>query len=171
MRVAVSNSGPLIHLTLAGLLDYVFKLFDLIIIPPQVYDEIIIKGKEQGHSDAYILERAIKNKKIQVRTVKQSNSTITSFKLHEAEINAILLSLQSNTDTILLDDEEARIYARKLGIRVSGTLGILIKLFKDDYFGKSKALQYLKKINEIMYLSSDVYCYVEKIIEEITFLK
>ena len=58
MRVAVSNSGPLIHLTLAGLLDLVFELFDLIIIPPQVYEEIIVKGKEQNHSDAYILERA-----------------------------------------------------------------------------------------------------------------
>ena len=166
MRVAVSNSGPLIHLTLAGLLDYVFELFDLIIIPPQVYDEIITKGKEQGHSDAYLLESAIKKEKIKVRTVKKSNSIITSFKLHEAEINAILLALQSNIDTILLDDEEARIYARKLGIRVSGTLGILIKLFKSEFFDKSKALQYLKKINDIMYLSSDVYCYVEKIIEE-----
>ena len=166
MRVAVSNSGPLIHLTLAGLLDYVFELFDLIIIPPQVYDEIIVKGKEQGHSDAYILENAIKNEKIQVRTVKKSNDMISSIKLHEAEINAILLVIQSNTDTILLDDEEARIYARKLGIRVSGTLGILIRLFKYKLFGKSEALQYLKKVNEIMYLSSDVYCYVEKIIEE-----
>jgi predicted nucleic acid-binding protein len=166
MRVAVSNSGPLIHLTLAGLLDYVFELFDLIIIPPQVYDEIIVKGKEQGHSDAYILERAIKNEKIKVRTVKKSNDMISSIKLHEAEINAILLAIQSNTDTIFLDDEEARIYARKLGIRVSGTLGILIRLFKYKLFGKSEALQYLKKVNEIMYLSSDVYCYVEKIIEE-----
>ena len=162
----MSNSGPLIHLTLAGLLDYVFELFDLIIIPPQVYDEIIVKGKEQGHSDAYILERAIKNEKIKVRTVKKSNDMISSIKLHEAEINAILLVMQSNTDTILLDDEEARIYARKLGIRVSGTLGILIRLFKYKLFGKSEALQYLKKVNEIMYLSSDVYCYVEKIIEE-----
>jgi len=166
MRVAVSNSGPLIHLTLAGLLDYVFELFDLIIIPPQVYDEIIVKGKEQGHSDAYILERAIKNEKIKVKTVKKSNDMISSIKLHEAEINAILLVIQSNTDTILLDDEEARIYARKLGIRVSGTLGILIRLFKNKLFEKSEAVQYLRKVNEIMYLSSDVYCYIEKIIEE-----
>ncbi|MHA1106490.1 MAG: hypothetical protein ACTSPN_12350 [Promethearchaeota archaeon] len=171
MRVAVSNSGPLIHLTLAGLLDHVFELFDLIIIPPQVYEEIIVKGKEQGHSDAFVLERAINNEKIEVRTIKESNSKITSIKLHEAEIQAILLSLQSNTDNILLDDEEARIFARKLGIRVSGTLGILIKLVKHEFFGKPKALQYLKKINEIMYLSSDVYCYVEKIIEDSTFLK
>jgi len=165
MRIAVSNSGPLIHLTLAGLLDFVFELFDLIIIPPQVYDEIILKGKEQNQSDAYILERAINNKNIKVEVVKKSNKTITSSKLHEAEIEAILLSLQASVEVILLDDEEARIFGRRLGIRVSGTLGILIKLFRRGFFGLDKALLYLKKINEVMYLSSDVYCYVENIIK------
>jgi len=168
MRIAVSNSGPLIHLTLAGLLDLVFELFDLIIIPPQVYDEIIVKGKEQNHSDAYILERAINNKKIKVEVAKKSNKIITSSKLHEAEIETIILSLQSNVETILLDDEEARIFARRLGIRVSGTLGILIDLYRHEFFGLEEAMQYLKKINEVMYLSSDVYCYVEKIIKELT---
>ena len=167
MRVAVSNSGPLIHLTLAGLLEYVFELFDLIIIPPQVYDEIIVKGKEQNHSDAYILEQAINNKQIKVEAVKKSDKKITSSKLHVAEIESILLSLQSSVEIILLDDEEARIFARRLGIKVSGTLGILIKLFRRGFFGLDEALQYLIKINEVMFLSSDVYCYVEKIIKEI----
>ena len=168
MRVAVSNSGPLIHLTLAGLLDFVFELFDLIIIPPRVYDEIIVKGKEENHSDAYILERAINNKNIKVEAVKKSNETIISSKLHEAEIESIILTLQSNVEIILLDDEEARIFARRLGIRVSGTLGILIDLYRRGFFGLDEALQYLKKINEVMYLSSDVYCYIEKVIKEMT---
>ena len=130
MRVAVSNSGPLIHLTLAGLLDLVFELYDLILIPPSVYAEIIVKGKEQGHSDAFLLERSIINEKIKVKAVKKSNTEITSSKLHEGEISAIILSLQSNVKIILLDDEEARIFACKLGIKISGTLGILIELFK-----------------------------------------
>jgi predicted nucleic acid-binding protein len=167
MRVAVSNSGPLIHLTLAGLLDFVFELYDLILIPPSVYDEIIVKGKEQGHSDAFLLERSIINEKIKVKAIKKSNTEITSSKLHEGEINAIILSLQSNVKIILLDDEEARIFARKLGIKVSGTLGILIELFKRNLFGLPEALQYLKKINEVMYLSSDLYCFVEDALKNI----
>lgn len=169
MRVAVSNSGPLIHLTLAGLLDLVFELYDLILIPPSVYNEIIVKGKEQGHSDAFVLERAIINEKIKVEAIKKSksNTEITSSKLHEGEINAIILSLQPKVKIILLDDEEARIFARKLGIKVSGTLGILIELFKRNLFGLPEALQYLKKINEVMYLSSDLYCFVEDALKDI----
>jgi len=167
MRVAVSNSGPLIHLTLAGLLDFVFELYDLILIPPSVYDEIIVKGKKQGHSDAFVLEHAIINEKIKVEAIKKSNTEITSSKLHEGEINTIILSLQSNVKIILLDDEEARIFARNLGIKVSGTLGILIELFKRNLFGLPEALQYLKKINEVMYLSSDLYCFVEDTLKDI----
>ena len=167
MRVAVSNSGPLIHLTLAGLLDLVFELYDLIVIPPSVYDEIIVKGKEQGQSDAFLLERFIINEKIKVKEIKKSNTEITSSKLYEGEINAIILSLQSKVKNILLDDEEARIFARKLGIKVSGTLGILIELFKRNLFGLPEALQYLKKINEAMYLSSDIYCFVEDALKDI----
>jgi len=171
MRVAVSNSGPLIHLTLAGLLDLVFELYDLIVIPPSVYDEIIVKGKEQGQSDAFLLERFIINEKIKVKEIKKSHTEITSSKLHEGEINAIILSLQSNIKIILLDDEEARIFARKLGITVSGTLGILIELFKRNLFGLPEALQYLKKINEVMYLSSDLYCFVEDALKDVVLEK
>jgi len=167
MKVAVSNSGPLIHLTLAGLLDFVFELFDFVIIPPQVYEEIVVKGKEQSHSDAYILERAVNNELIKIEVVKKGNENITSSKLHDAELDTIKLYLQSNFETILLDDEEARVFARKLGIKVSGTLGILVNIYKHGFFSFSEALRYLKKINEIMYLSADVYCYVEKILEEI----
>ncbi|KKN61686.1 hypothetical protein LCGC14_0519610 [marine sediment metagenome] len=130
--------------------------------------DIVVKGKEQSDSDAYILERAVNNELIKIEAVKKGNENITSLKLHEAEIDTIKLYLQSNFETILLDDEEARVFAYKLGIKVSGTLGILVKLYRNGIFGFSEALQYLKKINEIMYLSSDVYCYIEKVLKEIS---
>ena len=161
MKVAVSNSGPLIHLALVGLLDLVFKLYDVILIPQSVYDEIVVKGKEEGHSDAIILEQAIINEKIKVEKIKKENRNITSSKLHQGEINAILRALQSKVEIILLDDEEARIFARKLKINVKGTLGILIEFLNNSFLELEEAIQYLKKLNAIMYLSSDVYSLVE----------
>ena len=161
MKVAVSNSGPLIHLTIVGLLELVFKLYDVILIPQSVYNEIVVKGKEEGHSDAIILEQAISNEKIKVEKVKADTQKISTSKLHQGEINAILLALQSEVEIILLDDEEARIFARKLKIKVKGTLGILIELLKQKFLKLEEALKYLKKLNAIMYLSSDVYSYVE----------
>ena len=167
MRVAVSNSGPLIHLSLVGLLDLLFKLYDIILIPQSVYDEIVVKGKEQGYSDSVILERAIINEKIKVEKVKKENYNISSSKLHIGEINAIILALQLKIEIILIDDEEARMFARKLGIKVIGTLGILIELFKHGLLVLNEAIQYLRKLNDIMYLSSDVYSFVENKLNEI----
>jgi len=167
MRVAVSNAGPLIHLSLVGLLDSLFKLYDVILIPQSVYDEIVVKGKEQGYSDAVILERAIMNEKIKVEKVKKENYNISSSKLHIGEINAIILALQLKIEIILIDDEEGRMFARKLGIKVIGTLGILIEFFKHGLLDLNEAIQYLRKINEIMYLSSDVYSFIENKLNDI----
>jgi len=167
MKVVVSNSGPLIHLAQVGLLELVFKLYDLILIPPSVYDEIVVKGKEQGHSDAFILEQAIINEKIKVEEVKEDALKLSTSKLHQGEIYAILLALQSKVEVIFLDDEEARIFARKLNIKIKGTLGILIEFLRQGFLKLNEALEYLKKLNDIMYLSSDVYSFVEIKLEEL----
>ncbi|HEY0088931.1 MAG TPA: hypothetical protein VGB37_08810 [Candidatus Lokiarchaeia archaeon] len=47
-------------------------------------------------------------------------------------------------------------------LKVKGTLGILIDLVKSGYLELKNALQYLKELNSIMYLSSDVYNFVEE---------
>lgn len=39
----------------------------------------------------------------------------------------MVLALESNADLVLLDDLEARVKARKLGLSVTGVLGILLK--------------------------------------------
>ena len=70
MKIAVSNSGPLIHLAKVDLIDFLLRLFDKILIPDSVYNEVVIKGKEKGHSDAIIIERAILNDKIEVKKVE-----------------------------------------------------------------------------------------------------
>ncbi|MDZ7696643.1 MAG: DUF3368 domain-containing protein [Deltaproteobacteria bacterium] len=43
------------------------------------------------------------------------------------ESEALVLALEQKADLILLDDQEARIKARKLNLPVTGTLGVLLK--------------------------------------------
>lgn len=47
--------------------------------------------------------------------------------LDEGEAEAIVLALEVNAGLILLDDREARIQAKSLGLNVTGTLGILLR--------------------------------------------
>ena len=81
--------------------------------------------------------------------------------MHLGELKAIQLALNLDIKPILLDDEEARIFARSLNLKVKGTLEILIELVKLGEVESREALKYLREINEIMYLSSDVFAFVE----------
>ncbi len=167
MRQAISNSGPLIHLASVGLLDFLFKLYDIILIPESVYDEVVIKGKDEGYADAILIEHAISDKKIEVKKVALDNPEPFSSKLHQGELEAIKLALNSKIELTLIDDEEARIIARGLNLKVKGTLGVLIDLAKNRCLDLNGALHYLKKLNSLMYLSSDAYSFVENELQEI----
>ncbi len=162
MKAAISNSGPLIHLASTGLLDFLFYLYNVILIPESVYEETVIRGKEQEFPDALLIEKAIKDKKIEVKRVKKNSDKYFYSKLHQGEFDAIRLALDSKIEIILLDDEEARIFARTMNLKVKGTLGILIDLYKEGYINLERSLQYLKKLNSLMYLSADVYNLVEE---------
>ena len=120
-RIAVSNSGPLIHLARAGLIDFLFRLYDKIFIPESVFDEVVTKGKEEGHSDAIIIEQAISNSKIEVKKVMKGNEKYFSSKLHQGELDAVRLVLNSKIELIWFDDEEARICTRRFNLNVKCT--------------------------------------------------
>ncbi|MHA1684912.1 MAG: DUF3368 domain-containing protein [Candidatus Heimdallarchaeaceae archaeon] len=163
----ISNAGPLIHLTQAGILNLLFKLFEEVIIPESVYKEVVIVGKREGYPDAIIIENAITEGKIRVyrEPIKKINLVLEN--LHKGEKEVIELAIQLQENLVLLDDEEARIVAKKYNLRVKGTLGILIDSTKKGLIDKNSAIKYLKKINDIMYLSSDLYALVEEAIVNI----
>ncbi|MHA2295044.1 MAG: hypothetical protein ACXAEU_10755 [Candidatus Hodarchaeales archaeon] len=158
MIIAVSNTGPLIHIALIDQLELLFKIFDVIYIPGAVYKEAIEDGLQGGHPDAILLEKEVKIGRIIVKEVTLGqNVEIITNNLHEGEVEAIELALSTPGRTILLDDEEARVYARKMKLRVMGTVGIIIENFKQGQVTKVYATKCIKHLNQIMYLSSDVY--------------
>ena len=46
----ISDAGPLIHLARAGHFDLLQDLFARVLIPPAVYHEVAIRGKEEDGS-------------------------------------------------------------------------------------------------------------------------
>ncbi|CAG0932094.1 hypothetical protein TFLX_02454 [Thermoflexales bacterium] len=50
---AVSNAGPLIALGKLGLMSLLHTLYDSVVIPTAVYDEVVTRALEQGQPDAY----------------------------------------------------------------------------------------------------------------------
>jgi predicted nucleic acid-binding protein len=55
------------------------------------------------------------------------------FKLDPGEVTAIALALSLPHSTLIIDEAAGRQAARELGIRITGTLGILLKAKKQGY--------------------------------------
>jgi len=55
---------------------------------------------------------------------------VLQLQLDEGEAETIVLALEVNADLVLLDDREACLKAKRLGLRVTGTLGILLRAKK-----------------------------------------
>jgi len=163
----VSNSGPLIHLAKAGLL-HLIKLYD-VIIPKEVKREVVDVGKAKGYSDAFLVEKAIEDGWISVIEVKIDKKFAEIARLaglHEAEIGMVYYAYQ-NKITALLDDDPARVFARGLGVKVKGSIGLLIEGLKEGLITYQEALEGLDRLADVMYLSSSVYKLALKEIEKL----
>ena len=52
----VTNASPLIFLAKIDKLELLIELFEEVIIPVQVFAEVVTKGKEKGMDDAFLIE-------------------------------------------------------------------------------------------------------------------
>ena len=164
-KSAVSNSGPLIHLAKVGLLELI-KLYD-VLIPVEVKYEVVDKGKEKGFTDALLVEKAIEDGLIKVINVSVDDKFAKAAEiagLHKAEI-AVVYYAYKNDIIALLDEDAARVFARGLGVKVRGSLGLLIEGLKEGLISYLEAIKGLDDLSKVMYLSSDVYKLVLREIE------
>lgn len=122
MPKVVSNSSPLIALANINSLDILQKMYSEIYIPDMVLTEINAfhdQTSYQINNTSWI--HVIKIKNILKRTNFSSD-------LHQGEIDAMILYDEINADTIILDDLDARDWAKeKLHCNVTGTIGVLMK--------------------------------------------
>lgn len=160
----ISNTSPLIYLSKIGKLEILKRLFSKVIIPKQVYDEIM-KGKKENYVDAFSIEHAINYKWIVVKDIVIKN---TIFEIHEGELAVIELAKKLKPEMVLLDDRTARTISEGLGFNTKGTLYVLLKAFKKKFISKKELIDL---INQLVYsgfrISQEVYIRVLKEIERL----
>ncbi len=119
----VSDSSPLIHLAKIGRLELLRLLFGEVLVPEAVYRECVIEGGEREDARRIAEARWIRVLKIRDERLRK----VLARELDEGEAEAIVLALEEGADLVLLDEREARRVARSLGLKVTGTVGILMR--------------------------------------------
>jgi len=140
-------------------LDLLKEFFGEVFIPEAVYRECVLEGK--GSEDSKLIEKAdwIKVVRIKDETLKKS----LMLELDEEESEAIVLALEVNSELLLIDDYDGREIARALGLKVTGTIGVLLKAkFQGKITNLKEELEKLKKTG--FWLSDELY---KRILEEV----
>lgn len=140
----VSNTSPLIWLSKIGKITLLKSLYSEVIISEEVYKEAIERGLEEGFSDALVIKECvdqgwIKVSKLNERMIKLCEKIMErAFEIHLGEAQAILLARE--TDALLLIDESSgRTFAETWGLKVKGTLYIIMKAMKEKMLNKDEA--------------------------------
>ena len=162
----LSNSSPLIYLGKIEKLDILKILFKEIIIPKQVFEEVVLKRKEERFFDALKVENSIKEGWIKVEEINIDEETKKLInEIDIGEIALISLVKKLKPSLLLIDDASARTIAESFGFNVKGTLYILLKAYKKGIIQKKEIKEL---INKLIILGSRISqeIYIE-IIEEI----
>jgi predicted nucleic acid-binding protein len=113
----VSNSSPLTALAAIHRFDILKQLFVSVLIPEAVHDEVFNSSKASDFLPGYIEV---------IPLTSATSAQFLNMNLHIGESEAIALALERRADLIILDDKLARETADRLGLKVIGTLGLLL---------------------------------------------
>lgn len=77
---------------------------------------------------------------IKIEQIQDRKSIAYFLDLDKGEAEAIILATESEADLILLDEALGRYHAKHAGLKVTGTIGILIKAKKLELISELKPL-------------------------------
>lgn len=124
MRDIVINTGPIIALV-AGTdsLEWLPNLYGRIIIPFEVHQEIKAGGR--GNPETLALQKI--NTQINIGYNKSKLPTDLTRELDLGEASVIHNAKLAGINTVAIDEKAGRRLARVHGLKVTGSLGILLK--------------------------------------------
>lgn len=121
--IVVSDTSPISNLVMVNHIYLVPEIFGRIIIPDEVFQELLANGK--GHPVTQVVQSAAW---IEVRAVKDVGAVREleqNYKLDPGEAQAIILAAELQANQLLIDERLGRAEAKRRGLSLVGVLGVL----------------------------------------------
>lgn len=146
--ILVFDSTPLIYLAKAEILSKIPELKEEVVIPKEVYKEVVEEGKRKGKQDAFAVEKLVSSGKFKVNgtTDKKlferlsANQTLSPA---DAETLALAKELKG---TAILDESVARSVAELENISMHGSVFLLFLMNKRKIISKAEIRDFIDKI-------------------------
>jgi predicted nucleic acid-binding protein len=116
--LVVSDTSPINYLVLIGHIGVLPALFRSVWTVPAVLEELAHPGSPQAVRDWAVSPPPWLNVQLPTHLLAES-------RLDVGELQAISLAAELDADTVLIDERRGTTVANSLGLRVTGTLGVL----------------------------------------------
>lgn len=144
--IVVSDTTPVISLMKAGQLELLQKLFGVVCIPEAVYRELT--DNEAFYEEVKMIQEC---EFLYVEEVdnRKSVTILRNFTgLDVGESEAIILADEKNSDVLLMDEHKGRQVAKKMGITITGTIGILAQAFDEGMLTRKDVEGCMERLKE-----------------------
>ena len=134
--IAVTDAGPLIHLAEIKRLD-ALNIFNKIFVPPEV------------NKEARRISKTVPFLRLQKLSIKEKNLAAwiaVRYELDLGEAEAISLCKAKKIKLLLTDDLDARIAAELEGLESHGSIGILLRAFREGVLTDNQTIKSLQKL-------------------------
>lgn len=119
--IVVVDTTPIVSLSLVQQLHLLQLLYGEVLIPTAVADEVFAGGTRAGAAELRTADY--------IRTVPladpQRAALLSDLDRGEAEV--IAMGLERHADLLIIDEQLGRRHAQRLGLPITGTLGVLLK--------------------------------------------
>lgn len=142
MRLVIADTGPINYLILIGHIDILPKLFEKVLLPVTVRDELM-RPKAPSLVQQWI---AAPPPWIDIRQSAHAHDPEMD-KLDAGEEDAIALAIELHAELLLMDDRDGVDVARRKGFRVAGTLAVLAMAAQHGLLNLAEAFERIKRTN------------------------
>ena len=162
--IVISDTSTITNLAAIEHLSLLRKLYNQVIIPDAVYRELTevdpsVPGTVEVQSSPWVEVRQVVN----YHTVERLQREV---KLDRGESEAIALVLELNADLLLIDERRGRAEADRLGLRITGLLGILVEAKRKNLIGTVKPLMNTLMATSEFRISSTLYNRILEMVNE-----
>ena len=165
IKEAISNSGPLIHLSQVKCFN-ALKTIEKIYITNEVFNEVC--SFELPGSQEVRESKIVKIKDLKHKSKDFSKLISQKYSLDLGEATSISLAKQEKINLFLTDDLAARIVAKEFGLEVHGTVGIVLRAFRTGIFSKKRSIQIIRDLHSksTIFITQDLVNYIIREIEK-----
>ena len=119
---AVTHAGPPIALGKLGLVQLLSQMYDPLLVPAPVYQEVVTRGLELGQPDAYAVQMAVARHELVVVGIEIAEASMAGMEpsLHLGARAAIQLARQEAADWVLSDDQLGTPYRNVIRRKTGG---------------------------------------------------